>query len=134
MSVLSVTEYRTFGPGAAVVDLPEEVLQFWIDSAEETASGIVGKRGYEALIATAGKDFKGAIIKIATWDIMVLVRGVSPMDPAHDSLKQAHKHACDWFESVAAGQKNLASPATRTTTGLAQVFSSDDADDDGRGW
>ncbi len=133
MSVLSVADFRTYGPGPAVSSVDDAVIQFWIDSAEKTASGLVGKRGYEDLIATAAEDFKGAIIAITTWNVMRLVRGVSPLDPAHDALKEAHKEGMAFFERVAEGRANLASPATRTTTGMAEVFSGSEETED-RGW
>lgn len=125
MSIVSVSDVRTYGPGAALTDVADGVIQFYINATEKTASGYITKRGYSEL-TDADEDFKLAIIKLVSWDILVVHRGVNPADPAHAALKDATDAARKWFTvDVAGGEANIqsATPA-RVESRTARVFRS----------
>lgn len=137
MSILSVTRFRTLGPGAAMPApvVSDEVVQFYIDAAEGEAKGYLGARGYERAIATAGPDFELAIIKMVAHDIFVLNVGQSPDPEAHKTLAKARDTAIAWFEKVAAGDSNLGPGAPeRKKTRAAEVIAGDDGCSTTRGY
>jgi hypothetical protein len=123
MSIVTVSDVRTYGPGAAFTNLTDGQVQFYIDAAESQLASYIGSRGYEALTA-ADNDYKLSILKVVTWDLMVGCRGVNPADPAHAALKMSRDEAVAWWKDVQKGTANIsgATPA-RKRTGTARVFS-----------
>ena len=122
MSVTTPAEFLANGPGAAFEDLDESVVQYYLDGAEQLAASYLVGRGYGP-IATAGNDYRIAIFKIASWDLMTGVRGVNPADPAHAGLKMARDEAVAWLRDVARGIANLGgAAAARVPHGTAAVF------------
>lgn len=123
MAIVTVDDLRDYGPGAAFVDVADGVLEFHIDAAEKTVASYIGERGYQALTA-ADSDYKLAILKMVTWNIIVSVRGVNPADPAHAALKMQYDEARSWLRDVQKGEANIsgATPA-RARTGTSRVFS-----------
>lgn len=123
MAIVTVDDLRDYGPGAAFVDVADGVLEFHIDAAERTVASYIGERGYQAL-TDADSDFKLAILKMVTWNIIVSVRGVNPADPAHAALKMQYDEARSWLRDVQRGEANIsgATPA-RARTGTSRVFS-----------
>lgn len=137
MSIVAASDFTTYGPAAAFTDVADATITWYLDAAERLIHSYVGDRGYEALTA-ADADYVLAVFKIATWDMMVGVRGVNPADPGHAALKMARDEAVSWLKDVAKGAANIsgATPA-RKATGTARVFSSAPTNDDGtqtRGW
>lgn len=134
--ITSVANFRSYGPGAAFVDLTDGQIEFHLASAEGMALGYIGGRGYDAAIASADKDLQTAIFKIAAWDLVVGVRGVNPADPGHASMKMQRDEAVSWLKDVARGLANLAgaSAPARARTGTASIVSTSDDDETSRGW
>jgi hypothetical protein len=125
MATVTVDDYRDFGPGASMVDLSDAVVGFYLQGAEDLAASYIGQRGYDTL-TTTGNDYKGAVFKIATWDLLVNVRGVNPADPAHAAVKVSRDEAVAWLRDVAKGVANLVGALpVRTSAGMASVFSVD---------
>jgi hypothetical protein len=137
MGIVAASTFLTYGPAAAFEEVPEDTIDWYLDAAERVIFSYVGNRGYEALTAS-DSDYTLAVFKIATWDMMVGVRGVNPADPAHAALKMARDEAVSWVRDVGKGVANIsgATPA-RKATGTARVFSSAATNSDGtrtRGW
>jgi hypothetical protein len=137
VSIVTASQFTTYGPASAFADVGADVITWYLDAAERLIFSYVGSRGYEALTA-ADADYTLAVFKIATWDMMVGVRGVNPADPAHAALKMSRDEAVAWIKDVAKGTANISGATpTRTKTGTARVFSSSPLNDDGtrtRGW
>lgn len=139
MSTVSVEDFRATGPGASFGDDDESAIQWHLEAVEAKFASYIGSRGYDNVIASAGLDYQLAVIQVATWNLMVAVRGVNPADPAHAALKIQHDEAMSWVRDVASGKANLdtgAAPARKRTM-TARVFSAldDTSDNDGtRGW
>lgn len=137
MALTSSATFRSYGPAASFVDVPDATIDWYLDAAERRIASLIGKRGY-AELTDADTDFTLAVFEIATWKLMVGVRGVNPQDPAHLALKAGHDEAMAWVGKVAKGEANIsgATPA-RAETGLARAFSPAPTNDDGtqtRGW
>ncbi len=131
MALTTAATFRLYGPAASFVDVPDDTVDWYLDAAERRIASLIGKRGYAELTA-ADSDFTLAVFEIATWKLMVGVRGVNPSDPAHLALKAGHDEAMSWIKSVAKGEANIsgATPA-RARTGTARAFSSAPVNDDG---
>lgn len=137
MALTDASTFRSYGPASSFVDVDDSVIDWYLDASERRIASLIGSRGYAELTA-ADTDFTLAVFEIATWKLMVGVRGVNPADPAHLALKAGHDEAMSWVKSVAKGEANIsgALPA-RKRTGTASAFSSAPTNDDGtqtRGW
>ncbi|MGL4442648.1 MAG: hypothetical protein ACRCU1_03415 [Alsobacter sp.] len=123
MALTSAATFRSYGPAASFVDVPDGTINWYLDAAERRIASLIGKRGYSEL-TDADTDYTLAVFEIATWKLMVGVRGVNPQDPAHLALKAGHDEAMAWVGKVAKGDANIsgAEPA-RGATGAAGVIS-----------
>lgn len=120
----TVNSLRDYGPGAAFVGLDDVLLEKYLLGASDFASSYLREHGYDAEVATYGTELELAVYRIATWDLMVSVRGVNPADPAHAALAKTRDDAERWLRDVAKGVANLAGAApARRATAVASVVS-----------
>jgi hypothetical protein len=116
---------RTLGPGGATFsDLDDSTLEFYLSAASEKFDSYVGKRGYDVALSTYGLSLELSVYQVASWMLLVGVRGVNPADPAHAALAKSHDDAVLWWRDVAKGLANLKGDApARLSTGTARVIS-----------
>jgi hypothetical protein len=120
--ITSAASFRTFGPGAALVDLSDAVLERHLLAAEEELGSYLLNRGYPEF-DTGTVAYQTAIFNVAAWRIIVSVRGANPTNPGHEALKMARDEAIAWVRDIQRGRANLVgsgAPA-RSDTGLAGV-------------
>jgi len=129
----TIYSLRDYGPGAAFASLSDPVLTAYLGAASAFVSSYLRERGYDAEVATYGPDLEFAVYRIATWDLMVGVRGVNPADPAHAALAKNRDDAVMWLRDVAKGVANLAGAApARRAQAVASVVST--TGEPTRGW
>lgn len=133
MGIVTAADFLDYGPASSFASLTEAQITWYLDAAERVIASYVGSRGYDAL--TAGdSDYTLAVFKIATWDLLVGVRGANPADPAHAACKMARDEAIAWVRDVAKGAANISGAApAREKTGTARVFAPSTTDGT-RGW